>query len=53
MTPTQKLLSLPHGEQYLKPGVTKESLEKEMKRQTHVETAEEMQKAKMELFKNF
>lgn len=51
MTPVQKLLSLPDVEQYLKPGVTKASLAEECRRKSHLEAAEDMQKAKQRLFK--
>ncbi|MBP9750096.1 MAG: transposase family protein [Candidatus Pacebacteria bacterium] len=51
LTPVQKLLSLPKVEQYLKPDVTKEVLEKETARQSHLAAAQAMQKAKTELFK--
>lgn len=50
MTPCQKLLSIPNVENYLKPGITKEFLIKEQNRQTHFESAREMQKAKSKLF---
>jgi hypothetical protein len=50
-TPTQKLLSLPNVEKYLKPGVTVASLREEEKKMSHLEAAKEMQKAKAELFK--
>lgn len=49
--PVQKLLSLPDVEQYLREGVTKESLEKEYRRRPHLEAATAMQKAKRQLFK--
>lgn len=52
-TPIQKLLSLPHVEQYLRDGVTKESLLAKSKRQTHLEAAQEMQKARRKLFDSF
>ena len=51
LTPTGKLLSLPNMERYLKDGVTKESLETEMKIESHLVAAQEMQKAKAQLFK--
>lgn len=51
LTPVQKLLSLTDVEQYLKEGVTRESLEKEYRRRSHFEVAKEMQKAKQKLFK--
>lgn len=52
-TPIQKLLSLPNFEQYLRDGVTKESLLTESERQTHLESAQEMQKARRKLFASF
>jgi hypothetical protein len=51
LTPCQKLLSLPHVDQYLKPGVTKESLITEQMKLSHVEAAEKLQKEKEKLFK--
>jgi transposase InsO family protein len=51
LTPCQKLLRVPHVEQYLKPGVTKESLEKESMRLTHLAAAQEVQDEKYKLFK--
>lgn len=50
LTPSEKLLSIPSVEQYLKPGTTKESLHDEMMMQTHLEAAQEMQDAKEKLF---
>ena len=50
MTPCQKLLSIPNVEQYLKQGVTKESLIREQMRMSHVEAAQRLQKAKEKLF---
>lgn len=51
LTPCEKLLSIPNVEQCLKPDITKESLRKEMMRQTHLAAAQEMQEAKKQLFK--
>lgn len=51
LTPCEKLLSIPHVEQFLVPGVTYESLRKEMLTQTHLAAAQEMQEAKKQLFK--
>lgn len=51
LTPCQKLLSLPDIEQYLKHGVTKESLMTEQMKLSHVEAAEKLQKEKSKLFK--
>jgi hypothetical protein len=50
MTPCQKLLSIENVEQYLKYGVTKESLMQEQMKLSHVESAEKLQKAKAKLF---
>lgn len=50
LTPCEKLLSIEHAEQYLKPGITKESLRVRMMEQTHLAAAQEMQKAKQQLF---
>lgn len=51
LTPVQKLLSLPDAEQYLKEGITEESLRAESETQSHLAAAQEMQKAKSILFK--
>lgn len=50
MTPCQKLLSIPNIEQYLKEGVTRESLEERMTRMSHVESAKNMHEKKQKLF---
>ena len=50
MTPCQKLLSIENVEQFLKPGITKQSLMQEQMKMSHVEAAEKMQKAKAKLF---
>ena len=50
LTPCEKLLSIPNVEQYLKPGVTKEFLRDQMLAQTHLASAQEMQKEKEKLF---
>lgn len=50
MTPCEKLLSIPDVEQYLKPGVSKESLKAQMMEKTHLAAAQEMQAAKEKLF---
>jgi len=52
MTPYQKLKSIPNAEQYLKPGVTFEELDKIMLIMSDTEYAEFMQKEKTKLFKN-
>lgn len=49
LTPCQKLLALENVEQYLKPGVTRESLGREQMRMSHVEAAQKLQVAKAEL----
>ena len=49
LTPCQKLLSIEHLEAYLKPGITKKTLENEISRQSHLEAARELQKAKAKL----
>jgi len=51
LTPCQKLLSIPDVEQYLKPGITKQTLRQEQMKMSHVEAAQNLQKAKAELFK--
>jgi hypothetical protein len=51
LTPIQKLVAIPDAEQYLRPGVTKESLEKEAMRLTHLAAAQEVQAEKYKLFK--
>jgi len=51
LTPVQKLLSLTDVEQYLREGVTRESLEKEYRRRSHLDAATTMQAAKRQLFK--
>jgi transposase InsO family protein len=50
LTPCEKLLSIPQVEQYLKPGVTLESLKARMMEQTHLAAAQEMQETKERLF---
>jgi transposase InsO family protein len=52
LTPCEKLLSIPNVEKYLKFGVSKESLKAQMMKQTHLESATEMQTAKEKLFAN-
>ncbi|PIQ68540.1 MAG: hypothetical protein COV91_03580 [Candidatus Taylorbacteria bacterium CG11_big_fil_rev_8_21_14_0_20_46_11] len=53
LTPCQKLLSIPHVDACLKAGTTRESLEKEATRQSHLVAAQEMQKEKRKLFNSF
>ena len=53
LTPCQKLLTIPLVDECLKAGTTKESLEKEVTRQSHLEAAQEMQKEKAKLFRSF
>jgi hypothetical protein len=50
-TPLQKLLSIPDVEQYLKPGITVESLRSEAAKKTPNQAAMDMQEAKRKLFK--
>jgi transposase InsO family protein len=52
LTPCEKLLSLPDVSQYLKPGVTTETLREQMRSQTHLASATEMKEAKSQLFKD-
>ena len=52
-TPCEKLLSLEGVDEYLKEGVTVESLKKNMMTQTHLVAAQEMQAAKQKLFAQF
>ena len=51
MTPCQKLLSIENVEQYLRPGITKESLIQEQMKMSHVEAAQRLQEAKAKLFR--
>lgn len=50
MTPYQKLLTIPGVAEYLKTGVTQESLTADLMKKTHLEAAREMQGAKKQLF---
>lgn len=52
-TPYERLRYLDNAKQYLKPGITFEILDKIAYKKSDNEFAEEMQKAKDELFKNF
>lgn len=52
-TPYERLKSLPNAEQYLKPEITFEILDQIAYQKSDNDFAEEMQKAKQELFKNF
>ena len=52
-TPLQKLLSLPSVEQYLREGVTVESLQKESLHTDHFTATTQMQEAKYHLFNSF
>ena len=52
-TPYERFKSLPNAQQYLKPGITFEILDKIAYQMSDNDFAEEMQKAKKELFKNF
>ena len=49
-TPIQKLLSLKDCEKYLKAGITKEKLEKQMLEKSHFEVARETYEARDKLF---
>lgn len=51
LTPMEKLLFVDNVEQYLRPGITAESLRTEMQKKTHLAAAQEMQKAKSHVFK--
>ncbi len=51
MTPCQKLLSIESVEQYLKSGVTKQSLARDQMRLSHVQAAQKLQESKAKLFK--
>ena len=53
MTPYERFKSLPNAQQYLKPGITFEILDKIAYQMSDNDFAEEMQKAKEKLFKNF
>ena len=48
-TPYEKLVSLPHWEGYLKPGITAALLQQQATRRSDTEAAEQMQKAKIAL----
>ena len=52
MTPYEKLKSLENAEQYLKPGITFEELDKTAYAMSHTDYAKKMQKEKQILFKN-
>jgi len=49
-TPYEKLLSLPHGEDDLKPGITSQLLREQAVRSNDTQAAQQMQKAKANLF---
>lgn len=51
MTPIQKLLSLPECEQYLREGITRETLTAETKRMSHFEAAQKVFVERQKLFK--
>ena len=51
MTPCQKLLSIENVEQYLKPGISRDSLLQEQMKTPHIDAAENLQKAKIKLFR--
>ncbi len=50
LTPCLKLLSIPNVSTYLRKGVTVESLRLEAQKETHLESAETMQRTKQKLF---
>ena len=52
MTPCQKLLSIPNVEEYLRFGVSKESLVQEQMKMSHLESAKNLQEKKSKLFRN-
>lgn len=52
-TPYEKFISLPNWNQYLKPGITPELLERQATRLSDTAAAREMQKQKMILFTKF
>lgn len=52
LLPYEKLKSLPHARQYLKPGITYEALDAIARRMSDTDYAILMQKQKAELFKN-
>ncbi len=49
MTPVQKLLSIPNVEQYLREGITVQSLKEKMNSMSHLEYAREMHEKKQKL----
>jgi hypothetical protein len=53
VTPVEKLLSLPKVESYLREGVSVADLRRTMTATSHLEAAQQMQKARTKLFKNF
>ena len=50
LTPCEKLLQIPGVEQYLRSGVTIDSLKAELIKETHLASAQKLQKAKQQLF---
>ncbi len=52
MTPVQKLLSIPNVSEYLKDGITTESLMEEQMKMSHLESAKNLQEKKSKLDKN-
>ena len=52
MTPVQKLLSIPNVSEYLKDGITIESLMEEQMKMSHLESAKNLQEQKAKLYKN-
>lgn len=52
MTPIQKLLSLPHYEEYFREGITRELLEQQTRSETHFDAAKKVHEMRTKLFKN-
>lgn len=52
MTPAQKLLSIPNMEEYLREGITKDTLMKKQMEMSHLESAKRLREAKHKLFKS-
>ena len=51
LTPCQKLLTIKNLQEYLVPGITRESLETEPKKLTHFESAKRLQEERLKIFK--
>jgi len=50
-TPFEKLTSLPEWQQYLKPGLSEQQLQRQARRTSDTEAAKQMRKAKLELLR--